>query len=300
MIDKFTLVDSIDEMPKSEMCSYCNVERLEIMQRSPYSFYNEYYKTQLETVHEKCGLTGPTDILPSPVTLPKDDPADCFTSTYKTVDGDTCDSIALANSMSSASIYLGNQDQIYNCADIPADLTLCLPLSCGEIYTLLPDDTCTTIETAAALENGDLRVYNPWIAFACDNLHTASAIYGSTICLSPIGGQHNGTAGSDQSTGTNPGFADGYVYKPTDPPANSTIADGTTLNCGKWYEASGNETCAGICIQSSITSSLFLDVNPSLDRVDCTDSVHAGWTYCVGPTYAWNSTMIDDGEVAET
>ncbi|KXG46668.1 Pectin lyase fold/virulence factor [Penicillium griseofulvum] len=297
VIENFTLVSSIDEMPESEMCSYCNVERLEMMRRSQYSFYNDYYKTELETVHDKCGLTGPTDIQPSPITLPEEDPADCFTTTYKTVDGDTCDSIAQANSMSSASIYMGNQDQIYACSKIPADMTLCLPLSCSDIYTLLPDDTCTTIETAASLESGDLRVYNPWISFACDNLHTASAIYGSTICLSPIGGEHNDTAGSDESSGTNPGFADGYVYEPTDPPANSTVAEGTTLNCGKWYEAAGNETCAAICIQSSITSPLFLEVNPSLDSAGCTDSVHAGWTYCVGPTYTWNVTTIDDGEL---
>jgi LysM repeat protein len=78
------------------------------MQRSQYSFYNDYYKIELETVHDKCGLTGPTDIKPSPITLPEEDPADCFITTYKTVDGDTCDSIAQANSMSSASIYMGN------------------------------------------------------------------------------------------------------------------------------------------------------------------------------------------------
>ncbi|KAH2000894.1 hypothetical protein KXV97_007434, partial [Aspergillus fumigatus] len=174
VIDSFTLVDSIDSMPESEMCSYCYVERLQMMQRTPYSVYDEYYQTVLKTVHERCGLTGPTDIPPSPITLPEQEEPICLSGTkLTTVEGDTCDSIAQTNGLSSAALYMGNQDQIYNCSKIEANLNLCLPLPCGQTYVLQPDDTCTSIESATSLQVGDLRAFNPWISFACDNLHIA-------------------------------------------------------------------------------------------------------------------------------
>ncbi|KAH2160430.1 hypothetical protein KXV74_000423, partial [Aspergillus fumigatus] len=125
VIDSFTLVDSVDSMPESEMCSYCYVERLQMMQRTPYSVYDEYYQTVLKTVHERCGLTGPTDIPPSPITLPEQEEPICLSGTkLTTVEGDTCDSIAQTNGLSSAALYMGNQDQIYNCSKIEANLNL--------------------------------------------------------------------------------------------------------------------------------------------------------------------------------
>lgn len=177
---------------------------------------------------------------------------------------------------------------------------LCFPLTCSETYILQADDTCAPIERTASLNAGDLRVYNPWILFACNNLQTGSAIYGNTLCLTPQGGVHNSSTSSDGSRGVNPGFADGYVYEPMKPPTNAVVADGTTLNCGRWHEAVGNETCAAICIQESIPSPLFLTVNPSLKPGNCTASLHAGWTYCVGPTYTWNLTLPDDDPVLTT
>ncbi|KAH1913088.1 hypothetical protein KXW47_005990, partial [Aspergillus fumigatus] len=250
------------------MCSYCYVERLQMMQRTPYSVYDEYYQTVLKTVHERCGLTGPTDIPPSPITLPEQEEPICLSGTkLTTVEGDTCDSIAQTNSLSSAALYMGNQDQIYNCSKIEANLNLCLPLPCGQTYVLQPDDTCTSIESATSLQVGDLRAFNPWISFACDNLHIASKIYGKTLCLTPQGGVHNSSAPNNGSS-TTPSFSDGYVYATTLPPTNATIAEGSTTNCGRWHEARENETCAAICVEEGITSPLFLAVNPSLNPVD--------------------------------
>jgi hypothetical protein len=47
-----------------------------------------------------------------------------------TVDRDTCTSIVVVNSASSAALYIGNQHLICWCSSIKAGLELCLPLLC--------------------------------------------------------------------------------------------------------------------------------------------------------------------------
>ncbi|KAK2750071.1 hypothetical protein FQN57_004563 [Myotisia sp. PD_48] len=287
IIEEFTEVDSTEDMPEEEMCSYCYVERLEMMQRSAFSFYNEYYKSALETVHERCSLTGPTEILPFPITLPKEPEPDCLSDlTYITAAGDTCDSIAMEKSISSAALYMGNQELIYNCSKIEADLTLCLPLSCNTTYSLQPEDSCMSIEDSFSLKNGDVRKYNPWVSHNCKDIQTGSKIYGKTMCLSPQGGKHTalGTGGSTSA----PPILNGYVSSIVAPPENAVLAEGTTRNCGKWHEALQDDTCPSICMQTGIASALFLAVNPSLNQGDCTASLQIGLTYCVGPRYTWN------------
>ncbi|KAF7180792.1 hypothetical protein CNMCM7691_010083 [Aspergillus felis] len=114
IIDDFTIVESTDEMPDNEICSYCYVERVQMMQRSPYSAYNEHYKSVLETINKRCGLSGPTDIREVPMDMPVEEekPICLSDMTYTTVDGDTCTSIAVANSISSAALYISNQHLI--------------------------------------------------------------------------------------------------------------------------------------------------------------------------------------------
>lgn len=35
-----------------------------MMQATPYSIYDKTYQSDLEFIHSKCGLSGPTSILP--------------------------------------------------------------------------------------------------------------------------------------------------------------------------------------------------------------------------------------------
>ncbi|KAH1337724.1 hypothetical protein KXX67_001337 [Aspergillus fumigatus] len=63
-INEFTVVRSISDMPHSELCSYCYVTRYKMMQATPYSIYDKTYQSDLEFIHSKCGLSGPTSILP--------------------------------------------------------------------------------------------------------------------------------------------------------------------------------------------------------------------------------------------
>ncbi|OOQ88034.1 LysM domain protein [Penicillium brasilianum] len=286
VIDKFTLVSTYREMPHLELCSDCYISRLKMMQASAYSVYNSDYEEQLEYAQSECGFTGPTDV-PESLTLTKlvDTEYCAFNRTYSTVEGDTCDSLALAYSVGSASIFTGNSDIIANCSQLPVGVDLCIPLSCSPLYQLQDNDTCDTIEEQENLSYKGLSKLNPWIESDCSNLQIASEVYGKIVCLGPQGGTYvsNSTklGGSQTSTGYMP-----YVISPG---VNATVASGTTKNCGKWHIADSGDTCASICVQESITSSLFTKVNPSLVGDDCSSLLVNGTYYCVGPIYEWES-----------
>ncbi|KAL3476570.1 hypothetical protein BJX99DRAFT_227652 [Aspergillus californicus] len=142
---------------------------------------------------------------------------------------------------------------------------------------------------------GDVRKYNPWVSYTCDNIHIASETYGTIICLSPQGGEYdtNKTGGG----ATTPFPSNGYAPVAVLPPVNATLAAGTTENCGIWHEAAAGESCVVICMQGMITHDLSVEVNPSLDTQDCTGSLQIGLTYCVGPTQSWDVPFIDEDDV---
>jgi hypothetical protein len=295
IIDQFTLVDTYQEMPEAELCSYCYIEKHRIMQSSPYSFYHRtpFYKSRLEYIYATCpGVSGPTEFLPLPVASPPEESRMCFTdSTYVSKEGDTCDSIAQESSVSSAYLQMANTDVLYNCTNVPANKELCLPLTCSTLY-IQPNDTCLAIELDQDLALGDVRKYNSWIDYWCDNLQTTTWTHGHTLCLSPQGGIFNAT---NPIPGENiaPGSSTGYTGRVIPAPAEATVAEGTTLYCGRWHEvANEDETCVEVCTRNGITSDLFRAVNPSIagDGVDsCSGLLMAGITYCVGPIYGWDS-----------
>jgi LysM repeat protein len=279
-------------MPQEEICSYCYIERNEMMQRTSYSIYDNRYQSDLKYIHTRCAKTGPTDIPPPIITLDVPEDTACTSGLiYATKGGESCDSIALEYSVSSASLYMANQLAIGNCTTILPNLELCLPLPCAETYILQTNDTCTTIEYTSPynLTFGDVRSYNPWISFGCENIQEASAFYGKVLCLSPQNGVYNKTGPSPGDT-TIPTPATGYALVAVPPPDNGTVALGTTLRCGKWHQRVDDEQCVEICVREGIPFGLFREVNPSLDGSDCTASLKANITYCVGPTYDWNTT----------
>ncbi|KAL3421768.1 hypothetical protein PVAG01_05924 [Phlyctema vagabunda] len=300
VIDDFTLVDSINEMPQAELCSYCYVERNQMMQRTAYSIYDERYKADLEYIHTRCATTGETEVLPPIITPDVPDDTACTSgATYTTQGGESCASIALGYSISSASLYMANQQTIGNCSSIVAGLELCLPLPCAYTYAVQVGDSCATIQSAAPsnlnlnLSFGDVRAYNPWIAFGCENLHEASTFYGPVLCLSPQNGVYNKTGPALGDT-TIPNPATGYALVAVPAPAGSIVADGTTSRCGRWHQRVGAEQCVEICVQEGIPFGLFKDVNPSLAGDDCTAGLKPDTTYCVAPTYDWNMTISSE------
>ncbi|KAF5237099.1 hypothetical protein FAUST_6239 [Fusarium austroamericanum] len=294
IMDEFTEVDSLEKLPSNELCHICHIRRLAMMQSSQYSAYNDFYKGQLEYVYKTCGgRAGPTEVLP-PLT-PKETVPRSFCSTdkyYVTQEGDTCDSISKTSRVSGAMLYMGNQELIRNCHEVPGGMRLCLPLEC-KTYVVKPEDTCISIENSFGLELDTLRFYNSWIDHACENLHISTDFYGKSICVSPQGGVF--TEGVPESRPTpNPSRGDGYSHEPVAPPENAKVAEKTTRNCGNWHVVKDGDTCTSICMQGNIEAELFHDVNPSLKAgEDCTGSLVSGSALCIGPTYTWDT--IDAG-----
>lgn len=159
-----------------------------MMRRSPYSIYDDQYKSDLDVIHSKCGLTGSTDIPTSPITPDPQLQSTCVSgNNYTTRAGDSCDSIASANSVSSAALFIANSLLIDDCNAISGDVILCLPLACSITYMFTANESCATIENNEAndLENGEVRAFNPWIFYDGENLQDTVPFYGSTLCLSP-------------------------------------------------------------------------------------------------------------------
>lgn len=263
-----------------------------MMQRSSYSFYDEEFQSQLKVVNKVCGLNAPTGMPPSldspPEFLP--DPICSSNQTYTTASGDTCDSIALKYSVSSAGLVMANSRQLMMCNGLAANMELCLPTSCATTYVLKSNDTCSSIERTESYTPGSVRQYNSWVEWDCSNLQSVTDAWGHVICLAGQGGNYTATAPIPGVTLT-PGGSSGYSELIVDPPSNATVAPGTTMKCGKWHVASGDESCAQICVQESITSTLFLQVNPSLPSSGCSEALVIGNAYCVSPNAGWSSSL---------
>lgn len=289
IIANFTVVPDYTQMRRAELCHTCHIRRLALMQASQYSIYDGYYQDLLEYVYAQCGGSGATDI-PPPLTVPSPEPAPYCVSGKRyttTRAGETCESIANATGVSSAALYLGNQALLPDCLDVDAGVSVCVPLAC-QTYYVRPDDTCVAIETALALDFGQIRAYNSWVNFDCSNLQPASDFWGRIICVSPQGGTFTGTAPLPGPTESP--LHDGYTRTPVAPPADVPVAADTTLKCGKWHVVEAGDTCSTICVRAGIEAGLFRRVNPSLSADSCTASLQPRTALCVGPTYSWDAT----------
>ncbi|KAM0188779.1 hypothetical protein ACHAPI_010388 [Fusarium lateritium] len=285
----FTTVSSIKDMPRAEMCSECYIKRLAMMQSSPYSYYSDMYKEDLELVYKTCGKSGPTDIPPPLVSEPEESTL-CVSEKYYTTasNGETCEQVAYLQNVSTVALYHMNP-QIFDCSDIPSGKKLCLPLSCGQIIPFSKDDTCMGLEEEHKLQPGDIRRFNPWIAFDCGNLKGASEFFGNVLCAAPQNGVYKSDGPGEGGDTSTPHPDTGYTLDPVDPPKGSAAATGTTAKCGKWHVVEEGDSCVTICLSGSIDIALFLATNPSLgtDYAKCTSSLVQGKAYCTGPNYDW-------------
>lgn len=267
------------------------------MQKSSYSVYNTYFQSLLTYIGSFCGVSVSTGF-PPPLLPPILPPTPFCVSGdfYTTVSGDSCDSIAIANSVSSAALFKGNP-AIFNCSSVPAGLSICLPLTCSPVYQLQANDTCVSIDIAYNIGDIDsqssVQNYNSWINSDCSNLQQASTVYGHVLCLSPQGANYTGNS-SIANYNPNPYTTTAYGDTILPPPVNSTVAPNSTRLCGGWYVAEPLDTCANVAVGNGITYSLFLAVNPTLPPANCTSGLVTGSAYCVHPLLGWNTTSLSD------
>lgn len=292
-------------LPTEDLCSYCYLEKFALMQADAYSgAYEENWQSTYETVAAACNVTGAafnvTDSVFN-VTVPASEATCVSGKTYTTQAGDTCDSIALANSVSAASMYYINSD-IHNCSDVAAGTSLCLPSACVDTYTVQENDTCTSIAVDAGLWTSDVRTFNTLLDWNCSNLHSTSPYWGTTLCVSTPGGTYNGSSSSaTASVGGDSGSA-----AVADSPAGATVATGTTTDCATWYVADGSLTCTQICLNYGVAINLFTEANPALNKTTCDDDLVVGDAYCLDPITGWdwttsaNSTTIPSATASAT
>ncbi|KXJ84885.1 pectate lyase superfamily protein-domain-containing protein [Microdochium bolleyi] len=291
VIADFTVKGNYDQMPRNELCQPCYTGRLRIMQASPYSAFDTtpWYGQAAAYVNSKCAQRIPTTAQPSLAT-PNPVPAPfCASGLWvNSASGDTCDSLAWAHNVSSASLFSGNNN-ITICANIPAGQRLCMPPKCN-VHTVKDGETCLLIEALNLLEIDSIRANNPWLDRFCSNLQSTRRILGSVICLSPPGGSFTPGTPSNTSVGI-PGHGSGHggtgYYDKVAPVPDGVagIAPGTAKSlCGAWaVVAPANDTCAAICRRSGITVDMLRRLNPSIPRdVDCTASLQPNVAYCVG------------------
>ncbi|KAK1767906.1 pectate lyase superfamily protein-domain-containing protein [Phialemonium atrogriseum] len=290
VIDEFSETETLDGMPNSELCSGCFTARVRMMQKSTYSVYNTvpWYQMALEAIQARCSLQVPmpTEVPPPLIVVPTPEPF-CVSGNYYTAQaGDTCNSIALANDVSSANVFYAATaaGSARGCSDLPAGLTICLPLTCMT-YLVKSTDNCFTASASAGID--DIAVYNSWIDDGCDNLHEANATLGSVLCASPLGGTYiPGTA--TNTSGIPGGGMANYSSVAVDPPTGATVAPRTVMECGRWYVAQQDDTCAYITMTYSIGLSLFAKMNPSIDAKTsggCSASIIPGYAYCMSPVF---------------
>ncbi|KAL4756310.1 LysM peptidoglycan-binding domain-containing protein [Aspergillus foveolatus] len=277
IIAAFPDVVVVTDLPTADLCSYCNVQQLALLQANAYlDAYTQDWQSTYKAVAQACNLTvSDFDPVQSAfnVTVPSAE-VDCVSgNTYTTKEGDTCDSIAQTFDVSAATMFYINPN-IVNCSSIWAGTDLCLPQTCSSIYTVQANDTC--------LLTADVINFNSQLNVNCSNLVDPVPYWGSTLCFSTPGGTYTG-----QPLNTTIGDSGNSVVNP---PVGSTVATGTTTDCGAWFvnDASLNLTCAQICLSNVIAINLFTEANPSLNKTTCDSDLVAGAAYCVDPLPGWD------------
>ena len=243
-----------------------------------------------------CNLQG---IITAPfkgIDIPENDKSDCPSSQiYTTKSGDTCDSIAEDNRVSSATLYDSNP-MLLSCEAPEPGLKLCLPSKCEKLYKVQNSDTCSTVASQTGVSWQEVIAWNSILNQRCSNLQQVDPSWGQTLCVSPPGGAFSSAPplnGTDGGIGGPGGNGDGYSDTIVDPPAGAALALGTTKNCGLYYVAKPKDTCVVIVTNSHTPSDVFIEVNPSLEAADtCDDRLKAGSAYCLSPVHGWNTTDI--------
>ncbi|KAJ4415750.1 hypothetical protein N0V85_002573 [Neurospora sp. IMI 360204] len=306
-IEAFPEVESIEDMPQAQLCSFCLGAKLRLMQSSPYSAYDELHAERLEYINKHCGAGtgGSTSPLPPAIQPNGTTPDTCVSGNKYTVkNGDTCNSIALTNAVSSSTLYYINPE-LLNCSAPEVGLQLCLPDRCETTYTVKEADDCVTIairaEGSAASSWQDLVAWNAGLDDRCSNIWSPSSsprYWGNVICISAPGGlpsnpgtePGNGSGTGNGDIGGPGGSGDGYADFPVPVPTGGIIAQGTTTLCGAWVQAQSDSTCSSLIVGTAVPISLWLLANPSLrEPVNCSKRLRVGSWYCLHPVRGFDT-----------
>ncbi|KAJ2972029.1 hypothetical protein NUW58_g9268 [Xylaria curta] len=211
---------------KVETCADCTLKYLAGFLGAPYDS-NKIDEEEFTSLASSCGAK-PTDFPHPTTTLPLPPPTGtpgpnitCRGGTdYKVKSGDSCESIAQANSMAiDKLLYLNGLD--FKCETLTVGSSLCIKDSC-KLYKVEPGKTCKQIISDNGFTMVELVHWNPILETACDNM---TMMAGRTICITPPGtNEYDGGMTATPNPGNPMNTTTGWV--PAIPTTTLTTRDG--------------------------------------------------------------------------
>lgn len=217
-------------------------------------------------------------------------------------DNTTCSAVASQNNVTIDSIILTNPFLVgSNDCSITSGSQLCLLEPCIT-YTIQTNDTCASVAamvgsiTGTNITSVQLQSFNPGLGTYCQLM---SLKVGEAICISPNGGWPN--VGAPASANVPSAVPTTFAPIPT------PTVNGTTADCGRYYEVQVGDICNTVVLNNSIQLSDFLTLNPGKDfflhekikgllntiitevNVNCTN-LWLGYYYCVAPFPPFSSS----------
>ncbi|KAL0571626.1 hypothetical protein V5O48_010333 [Marasmius crinis-equi] len=214
------------------------------------------------------------------------------TKTYTVKSGDGCDSIAVANQVSSYQIQHLNGDNV--CSFLSVGQTLCLADStydCQPVHTVTSGETCGGIASSAGISLDKFYANNPQLGSSCSGIYP-----GLSLCVDPDSTNPSGDCTKtvtiesgdtcDAIAGRN--FISTYTIQNINPAGTcSSLVAGQQIcvnspsnKCVSVYLVSGTEGgCTNIATSHGITFARLRELNPNVDA-DCTN-IYPGESLCI-------------------
>ncbi|KAJ6549608.1 hypothetical protein DFH09DRAFT_1366804 [Mycena vulgaris] len=256
-------------LPTSELCTFCPWETLNKTLSNPVT-YSAPLAQLLSNAVQTCGPQfssyNVSTVLGSPISAgpgaqfgtnatATSTSACAITGRNITASADTtCAQIAAQFSVSNNDVLVSNPFLDVSCT-IPAGTQLFIPKAC-QTYTIATNDTCEGVAQLAGTRTGvnittvQLQSFNPELGTCCQLM---ALRVGQTIFLTPNGRFPQVGTTTDANPSATP-TTKAAVPTPT--------VDGTTSNCGKYYQVQTWDVCNTVVLNNSISLPDFLVMNP--------------------------------------
>ncbi|KAI9372232.1 hypothetical protein BJX61DRAFT_542930 [Aspergillus egyptiacus] len=277
---KRCLVDSAGDycilrLQQAESVDHCDECNLWTFREKLYNgyFYNEYLMEQYMNQTSSCEvstipLPTPSSVLLSSLPAPTATERPCEGRKVAIQPGDTCDSFALANNVSTYRLLIENGLES-GCANFPTEGSLCVIGSC-QTHKVTESDTCPGLASRYLITITQFRTWNQVLNSECSNMHV---LVGHMACVSFPGNETS----TDNPYATKPAGRTATAAAPV--PTN--LGPDVNTECGKYYQVKEGDYCQVIAMRNGIMLDDFYFLNPGIDK-NCTN-LWVNYNYCVSP-----------------
>ncbi|CAI7624471.1 unnamed protein product [Penicillium pancosmium] len=216
--------DSQDE------CDKCGLRMFQAELSNSY-FYNDDLAEQYSSLTSSCGvstldLPSPTKVVVQSPSASTPTPTVCNDRSAVIQPGDTCDTFAAANNVSTWRMLIENGLQS-GCVNFPSNGTLCVTGHC-QTHLATAEDTCMGVASKYGITITQLITWNSVLNNLCTNF---DIVVSHQICVSYPG---NATSQENPYASSKAG---GTATEAAPIPTN--VVAGTNVRCGKYYQTKG-------------------------------------------------------------